>query len=154
MNRDRATKFTLTAVILGVSVLAGGCRKGDSDKASAKADKVLKITAPEKVRQMWNAWKGRYVIFVHRDNPIQQFSDFSGRNLLCALIETDAIVDEVQELCLAGEIKDTNITVQNNTFVYEQEVVGNPKAIAIMVPEVADHYKFRDNPKLIEVVIE
>jgi hypothetical protein len=124
-------------------------------KETAKPlEKVIKIAAPEKARQLWKDWNGRYVIFVHRENPVHLISDFAGRPLLCAMIETDSIVGDATQLCKAGEAKGFQIAIQNSPDVYDKNLLEDSKTIAIMLPVVAEHYKFRENPKLVEVSIE
>src|SRR5258708_5791055 len=99
---------TLIAGVLGACgwLLIPGCATAPQDKSGTKApERILKITAPEKSRQVWKDWNGRYVIFAHSENPVRQLSDFSGRKLSCAMIETQSIVGDARALLDAGDVK-------------------------------------------------
>ena len=115
--------------------------------------KIIEITAPEAVRELWKSWKGRYVIFVHRDRPVLHFSDFEGRMLYCAWINTERIIDDVSKLKDVGKIE-FEIGILNNPDLYSDLFLESRDAIGIMIPDIADYYNFREKPKLIEVVIK
>ncbi|MDH4180075.1 MAG: hypothetical protein OEV33_06145 [Armatimonadota bacterium] len=116
--------------------------------------KTVEIAAPQAARDIWNEWNGKYVMFIHRRKPAAAFKDLEGRQLMCAVIETDtSIVGDVTELCKAGEIKFA-IGIQNNPEYYGKQFLESADNVGIMVPAVADYYRFSENPELVEVVIK
>ena len=94
------------------------------------------------------------MLFAHRANPIRSLGDLAGRELYCAMIETDAIFGDSNEICRAAGVGDScMIALQNNPDYYGKQLLEDQNAVGMMVPSVAEYYRFRDNPKLVEVVI-
>ena len=115
--------------------------------------KTVEITAPQAAKAIWNGWNGKYVMFIHRSKPAAALKDLEGRQLMCAVIETDmSIVGDLTKLCEAGGIKFA-IGIQNNPEYYGKQLLESADNVGIMVPAVADYYHFHENQKLVEVVI-
>ena len=113
----------------------------------------IEITAPAAVSEIWKGWHGKYKMFIHRDKPAADFKDLAGRAFLCAFINSDSIVGDVNKLCAAGGIK-FNLSIQNNPEIYKNNFLEDSNQVGILVSAVANQYNLSKNPKLVEVVIK
>lgn len=126
----------------------------DRGQASAeKQKKVLSIKAPPAVMKLWKKWAGKYVLFAHRDAGIKKFEDLSGKDLYCAVINVDfGIFGDAHEFLKVAEIKMT-VALQNNPDYYGDQLLEDKKNVGMMVPSVAEAYKFAEEPKLVRLVL-
>jgi hypothetical protein len=117
------------------------------------SQKSVHLKLPEAAAKKWRAWNGRYVVFAHRSAGVKTLDDLNGRDFHCAMIETDAILGDMMDFGQVAGIQ-VNVAIQNNPEVYDTQFLKEADAIGVMVPAIAKHYKFRNNAKLVEIVLQ
>jgi len=139
---------------LTVAIATGAALATHAQEATLPAA-VLELKAPEAVSQLWAGWQGKYVLFAQKADGIGEFKDLNGKRLQCGVIEVDfqTIFGDAAALKKTGEL-DVEIALQNNPDVYAQQFLERPNTVAFVTPEVARHYGFYDNPKLVELRIK
>ena len=157
--------MVLVSLVVVCAMLTGcqGSPEDDTAGPRAKKDapkkKVIELKAPKAAADLWLRWNGKYVLYAHRTAGISSFSDLAGKSITCAYINTDRerwvcdnILGDMSSLQKAGGISAT-IGIQNNVEAYGKRLVENKTSIGFMSAGLAEHYKLKDEAKLVRFVI-
>jgi hypothetical protein len=164
-GRHGGGAILLTAILLAFPTGCGDGRKADA-KPSREAQpqpqppqKEVQLKAPKAAAELWRSWNGKYMLYAHRSAAIRSFGDLAGKMITCAYINTpteewvcDNILGDMQKLQLAGQIS-VNVGIQNNSEVYGKNLLEDSTTIGFMSAGVAEHYKFKDETNLVQLVI-
>lgn len=123
--------------------------------AKGRSGKVLFLKAPEALAKLWTKWNGKYVLFAHKAAGIEKFNDLKGRMLVCAAIniKVETILDAASAFNDASNLT-LKIGLQNHADLYEKQFMEKANDVAFLTPEIAKHYGFSSNDKLIELRIK
>ena len=85
---------------------------------------------------------------------IKNAEDLHDKTLFCAIIDTDmSILQDATALKDVLGIKPM-LSAQNNRDYYGRQLLEHPERIGLMLPSVAQYYRFQSEKKLVELIFE
>ncbi len=115
--------------------------------------KIIRLTAPKPVVDLWKKWNGKYVMYAHRTSEIKEFNDLNGKVLMCAYINADSILGDAATFEKAGKIHMT-MSIQNSVDMYGNQFLEKPTVVGFMARSIAEHYQFESDNRLIKIIFE
>jgi len=138
-------------------------------------EEVLILDAPDAFAEQWRLWNGKYVVYVHRSENIQNFIDLDGKYIWLSLVDTVLTVDEKHQMIddatmlgensgVNAELLGTGYQTDFENFIYDTNhyaddlysirFLGSSNIVGFMLPEVSHYYHFDQNRDLIRVEFE
>ena len=113
---------------------------------------VLQLKAPRELRDLWQSWNGKYVLYAQTRTGIQQLRDLDGKTLFCGLIDLsfNATTADANALAEAGGVT-VSVLMQSHIEYYCQQMVEKPDRLGFMPPQVAEACGCAQNPNLVRV---
>lgn len=135
---------------------------------------VLKIKAPEEFLIAWHQFNGKYVVYVHKEAKIKEFSNLDGLNWYIGFIgingqifDKQAMGQDVAKLAGLTSVHMNIISMESpdefvdymggnpdGNDIFKNYFLGRPDFVGFMLPEVAHFYQFDNNPDLVRVDFE
>jgi len=134
MNSTRQDRFAKGIILILVCFVI----LFTSWPADSNASK-LKIAVDKNVMKAVNSWNGKYVMLIHKGNPIKSVKDFKGRPIFVfygyGLTQQNAF-EFIKAIKFTTD--DVEVAVQNNWDYYPKQFIENKNRVAFIAKLGAD----------------